>query len=101
MGEIESLIIVGIDPQFIEERLTFNIKETLMEASFFNKAIESFSSEFELINPQIALSTLFKRWEFVYSSLQKNFQNIRRILTIKIEMLREEIDQHQLTVELG
>ncbi len=100
MGEIESLIIVGIDPQFIEERLTFNIKETLMEASFFNKAIESFASEFELINPQIALSSLFKRWELVYSSLQKNFVNIRRILTIKIEMLREEIDQHKLTVEL-
>lgn len=100
MNEVESLIIVGIDPEFIEERLTFNIKKTLMDASFFNKAIESFGSEFELIKPQVALETLFKRWNFVYSSLQKNFQNVRRILTIKIGTLREEIDQHQLTVDL-
>ncbi|UYP48485.1 hypothetical protein NEF87_004770 [Candidatus Lokiarchaeum ossiferum] len=100
MNEIESLIIVGIDPEFIEERLTFNIKKTLMDASFFNKTIESFESEFELIKPQVALETLFKRWNFIYSSLQKNFQNVRRILTIKIGTLREEIDQHQLTVDL-
>jgi hypothetical protein len=100
MNEIESMIIAGIDPEFIENRLKFNIKKTLFDAAFFNKAIESFTTEFEYYQPHYFLKEYNSRWNAIYSLLQKNFLNLHRILNVKIEKLREEKFQHSLTVDL-
>ena len=85
MNEIESMIIAGIDPEFIENRLKFNIKKTLFDAAFFNKTIENFVSEFEYYDPKYFLQQYITKWDSMYNLLQKDFSNLHRILDIKIE----------------
>ncbi len=100
MHEIESLIIAKINPEFIERRLKFTINKTLFDAAFFNKAIANFQAEFEYLNPKYHLKRYIDRWTTIFGRIQQTFSNIHRILAIKIEELREEQNQYELTVNL-
>ncbi|MHA1672689.1 MAG: hypothetical protein ACTSYI_03595 [Promethearchaeota archaeon] len=100
MNEIESMILVGLNPMKIEEQLKFLIKKTLIDATFFQKTIETFTSEFVYIRPEFFLKSDIKKWTLLYNSLQNDFHNVKMILTIKLDKLREDIEQKNLILTL-
>ena len=99
MHEVESLIIAG-QIKLAEERLRFNIKYNITKSLFFEENIKSFKEEFNIIRVKSLLSPLIDRWNNVYSNLQRNFSNVSKILSIKIDGLKEEQEQYQLSCQL-
>lgn len=100
LNDIESMILVGMNPEKIEEHMKFLIKNTLIDATFFRKTIETFTSEFVYLNPNYALNSRIKEWELLYSNLQSDFRNIRKILNIKLDNLKDEIQQRDFLFSL-
>ncbi|MHA1518888.1 MAG: hypothetical protein ACTSRK_01770 [Promethearchaeota archaeon] len=100
MTEIESMILVGLNPMKIEEQLKFLIKKTLIDATFFSKTIEAFSTEFVYIQPEFFLKSDIEKWTRLYNSLQADFHNVKMILTVKLDKLREDIEQKNLLLTL-
>ncbi|TFH30487.1 MAG: hypothetical protein E4G98_01975, partial [Promethearchaeota archaeon] len=100
MTEIESMILVGLNPMKIEEHLKFLIKKTLIDATFFQKTIETFTTEFVYIQPEFFLKSDIENWSRLYNSLQSDFHNVKMILTVKLDKLREDIDQKNLLLTL-
>ncbi|MHA1476398.1 MAG: hypothetical protein ACTSQ5_14585, partial [Promethearchaeota archaeon] len=99
MHEVESLIIAS-QIQLAEERLRFNIKYNITKALFFEENIKSFQEEFKIIRVKSQLSPLINKWNNVYGNLQRNFSNISKFLSIKIDGLKEEQEQYQLSCHL-
>ncbi len=99
MHEVESLIIAS-QIKLAEERLRFNIKYNITKASFFEENIKSFQEEFNIIRVKSLLSPLIDKWDKIYGNLQRNFSNISKILSIKIDGLKEEQEQYQLSCQL-
>ncbi len=98
MHEVESLIIVG-DVSLAEKRMRTNIKKSIFDASFFNKNIEAFQEEFTLIEPK-ALEEQIAIWKRTYEGLQSQYQNIKNILSVKLEELKKAQTQHQMALKL-
>ncbi|QEE16559.1 hypothetical protein DSAG12_02389 [Promethearchaeum syntrophicum] len=99
MLEVESLIIAS-QIELAEERLRFNIKYNITKALFFEENIKSFQEEFKIIRVKALLSPLIDKWNKIYSNLQRNFSNISNVLSIKIDELKEEQEQYQLSCQL-
>jgi hypothetical protein len=99
MHEVESLIIAS-QIELAEERLRFNIKYNITKALFFEENIKSFQEEFKIIRVKSLLSPLIDKWNNIYGNLQRNFSNISKILSIKIDGLKEEQEQYQLSCQL-
>ena len=99
MLEVESLIIAS-QIELAEERLRFNIKYNITKALFFEENIKSFQEEFKIIRVKALLSPLIDKWNKIYSNLQRNFSNISKVLSIKIDELKEEQEQYQLSCQL-
>ncbi len=99
MHEVESLIIAS-QIELAEERLRFNIKYNITKALFFEENIKSFQEEFKIIRVKSLLSPLIDKWNKIYGNLQRNFLNISKVLSIKIDGLKEEQEQYQLSCQL-
>lgn len=100
LNEIDSMIIVGLDPLKIENHQKFIIKKTLIDAAFFQKTIEAFRSEFIYLEPLFFLEPYINKWNTLYGGLQTAFRNIRLTLEIKLDKLKQEIEQKKLILKL-
>jgi len=83
--EIESYLMID-EVDFAKERLKFVLRDSLMEADFLNKNIEtSFNQELIYINLQAALGTEISQWNKSYSLLQKRLGEVNKYLLEKIQ----------------
>jgi len=83
--EIESYLMIG-EVDFAKERLKFVLRDSLMEADFLNKNIEtSFNQELIYINLQAALGNEISQWNKSYSLLQKRLGEVNKYLLGKIQ----------------
>jgi len=83
--EIESYIMID-EVDFAKERLKFVLRDSLMEADFLNKNIEtSFNQELIYINLQAALGSEISQWNKSYSLLQKRLGELNNYLLEKIQ----------------
>ncbi|MHA1471637.1 MAG: hypothetical protein ACTSQW_00905, partial [Promethearchaeota archaeon] len=85
--EIESYLLID-EVDFAKERLKFVLRDSLLEADFLNKNIEtSFSQELIYINIQAALGSEISLWNKSYSLLQKRLSELNTYLLGKIHEL--------------
>ena len=83
--EIESYLLID-EVDFAKERLKFVLRDSLMEADFLNKNIEtSFNQELIYINLQAALGSEISQWNKSYSLLQKRLGELNKYLLEKIQ----------------
>jgi len=83
--EIESYLMID-EVDFAKERLKFVLRDSLMEADFLNKNIEtSFNQELIYINLQAALGSEISQWNKSYSLLQKRLGELNIYLLEKIQ----------------
>ncbi|MHA1319536.1 MAG: hypothetical protein ACTSQ1_06925 [Promethearchaeota archaeon] len=83
--EIESYLMID-EVDFAKERLKFVLRDSLMEADFLNKNIEtSFNQELIYINLQAALGSEISQWNKSYSLLQKRLGEVNNYLLEKIQ----------------
>ncbi len=98
MQEVESLLLFEQE-QVAEQRMNVVIKNTLIEATLYDRNIENFSKEFVYLNVEPQLKELKQKWKKIYDGLQSKFQNIHYILNIKIneiKQLKNQRDQLQI-----
>ena len=85
--EIESYLLID-EVDFAKGRLKFVMRDSLLEADFLNKNIEtSFNQELLYINIQAALGSEISLWNKSYSLLQKRLSELNAYLLGKIHEL--------------
>ncbi|MBD3214034.1 MAG: hypothetical protein GF311_15600 [Candidatus Lokiarchaeota archaeon] len=88
--EIESYLYIN-EIEIAKERLSFIVRNALMEADFLNENIEnSFNEDLYYLNLKATLGTEINRWNHLYSILSQKLNEINAQLKEKISE-REEI----------
>ncbi|HMF32494.1 MAG TPA: hypothetical protein VKK79_13815, partial [Candidatus Lokiarchaeia archaeon] len=98
-SEVESLIIVD-EVRVARQRLNSLIKNSLFDASFFNKNVEKFQSEFTYLNAKNLLRDKVLRWEQVFGDLRRNFRTIQDLLLKRIDEREKVIEEREKVEEL-
>jgi len=87
--EIESYLLID-EVDFAKQRLKFVLRDSLMEADFLNKNIEtSFNQDLIYINLQAALGSEISQWNKSYSLLQKRLGELNNYLLEKIQEMEK------------